>query len=506
MNISLMTCQIRWICQHDRDKKIRVVISLGMLLIGSINFKIKTPSVCYLLFLFVTMVDIGRALDIISTPNRKNHFYDSTFDNHTAVANDETEDASRNGFDSDTENSDTEPDEPPTPQALSTLRFLINSIAPITSSLLESTNAQKRTLSPFEETQTKKARIDPPTTPTENKKPELEFHFDKSDSKPCKSSKASTRSMSPTVSASSFLPESVLKTLMPVQPVSVNKPAICAQHWPQPQPMSILQPRLILAKSSSVMPPPKINTTCDERLNASPPPSRLTKSGEFHVGQIDADSKQTKSIEVDNKLKLRMRVTNDLHISLPPLTQEQYDGMVTKFKSKFLSFDSTGQPIQNVPDKAAKNQEVIFLHERYQSLMLHAQVIPRIVFISDSVDTIFFTPKGEDTTLSALFARESLTPCKFKAVGKYRHLSIVLSWVNKSLVFYRGHYLRFRYCNNTLHININDPPHLNMRSLVHAALFDWMDLTYECAMENFVKFIRRQAIAKSCGSDSDKNK
>lgn len=184
----------------------------------------------------------------------------------------------------------------------------------------------------------------------------------------------------------------------------------------------------------------------------------------------------------EKKFKILINVTKDVRIAVPTLTPEQHDIMFQNFKSQFS-------------DKA------VFLHERFQhSTRVRMQVCVPIVWITDAIIDLFFAPKQHDTSLDSLLAQERVTPLKNFAVGgKYRVLSMVLSWANTSLVFYRGHFLRFLHYSHpesssgTVHgalcININDPPHLGMQALVHAALFDWLDLSYDMAVSLYFRFV-----------------
>lgn len=172
------------------------------------------------------------------------------------------------------------------------------------------------------------------------------------------------------------------------------------------------------------------------------------------------------------ELSLHIKVTKDIRISVPTLTPAQHLIMYRSFRSQF-------------PDTA------VFLQERLQALALHAQIIPPIVFVPDTVIDFFFTPRGEDASLAGLFAKEPLTPlADFKAAGKYHLLSMVLLWVGKRVAYYRGQYLRFRHIKDTLYINMNAPPHLDLHGLIHAALFDWTNLPYQLALDTYLKFIR----------------
>jgi hypothetical protein len=192
------------------------------------------------------------------------------------------------------------------------------------------------------------------------------------------------------------------------------------------------------------------------------------------IPDSDAKSRPKKETSgtVSGELNMFIKVTKDIRISVPTLTPAQHLIMYRSFRSQF-------------PDTA------VFLQERLQSLALHAQVIPPIVFVPDTVIDFFFTPRGEEASLASLFAKEPLIPLtNFRAAGKYHLLSTVLSWVNKPVTFYRGHYLRFRHVNNTLYINMNTPPHLDLHGLIHAALFDWTDLPYQLALDTYLKFVR----------------
>jgi len=171
-----------------------------------------------------------------------------------------------------------------------------------------------------------------------------------------------------------------------------------------------------------------------------------------------------------DRICLRIKVTNGLYISAPTLTRPHYEAMYAKFRAQY-------------PPTA------VFLHERFQSLGLHVQLTQTPVFVSEAVVDFFLKPHGDDATLASLFARERLAPIPFHAVGKYQVLTTVLSWVNKSVAYYRGRHLRFRHAHNTLYINVNSPPHCSVHQLVHSALFDWLDLTHQEALAAHFQFV-----------------